>query len=96
MSSETAIQATPTSNVLPADLAPPPPPRNVVAGGLQQAVSMVASLRVTVTLFALSIVLVLAGVAGHARHPMLGRDGLGLVLGGGIGRVVALDLAGFV
>ena len=61
MSTETAIQSTPTPDVLPADIAPPPPQRNIVAGGFMQAVNVVASLRVTVTLFALSIILVVCG-----------------------------------
>lgn len=61
MSSETAIQSTPTPDVISADITPPPVKRKVGAGILMQAVNLAASLKVTVTLFALSIFLVFAG-----------------------------------
>lgn len=67
MSSETAIQSTPIQDVLPADV-PPPVKRNIKVGYFLQTVNLIGSLRVTVTLFALSIFLVLAGTLAQVGN----------------------------
>ena len=68
MSSETAIQSTPPPDVVSADMTPPPVKRSIAAGYFMQAVNVAASLKVTVTLFALSIFLVLAGTLAQVGN----------------------------